>query len=390
MTINDIVKDPANRLLSYSKLVAKLNSENITFDKKALKSFYSNQEAEQIRRRPSKPKASFKITAPPNSFQLDVVFLPQYRSANNGIDKFLLLVDVQSRKVYAYPLIKNTAKAVLDAYEKFILERGQPPIAVTGDNQFNSSAFRTFNNNLGVNVYTDVAENEHISRYGNKLGVVDSCVRTLKRLIQKQVTLDDDPQWTEFLPAILKTYNSTPHEGINKQTPTSLEGDLQKQIDDHDRDWEYNHRLAGGSTFSLKAGDPVRILLAKGQFAKEGPRFSKSIYHIRARSGFRYLVDGSDRRFAPHELQKVSLAGLQKAIETPKRDQAIATHAQAQRLVRGAGLTPTEAFIQASKAQAKEPKDIGGRSKRTVHKPERFRDQTQSAVNKGIKVRNVD
>ncbi len=53
-----------------------------------------------------------------------------------------------------------------------------------GDNEFSISPIRKFCEDNDIRLDTSVAKEEHISN-GNKLGIIDKLVRTLKELIEK-------------------------------------------------------------------------------------------------------------------------------------------------------------------------------------------------------------
>ncbi len=72
-----------------------------------------------------------RITALPKSFQIDVVYYP----IGEGFENILLIVNIQSRKAWAYLLSPGKGENILIAYKKFIAEVGQIN-SVVEDNQF--------------------------------------------------------------------------------------------------------------------------------------------------------------------------------------------------------------------------------------------------------------
>ena len=55
---------------------------------------------------------------------------------------------------------------------------------------FNNEEFLEFNKEMYIEVYTDVAKEDHIVKgKGDKLGIVDRCIRTIKKYIQKYMLL---------------------------------------------------------------------------------------------------------------------------------------------------------------------------------------------------------
>ena len=76
------------------------------------------------------------------------------------------------------------------------------------------------NKELYIDVYTDVAKEDHIVKgKGEKLGIEDRCIRTIKKYIQKYMLVHDDFKWTGYLDKIIELYNDTPNQGIDNHTP---------------------------------------------------------------------------------------------------------------------------------------------------------------------------
>ncbi len=90
---------------------------------------------------------------------------------------------MQYRKAWAYLLSKSTGENMLIAYKKIISEVDQIN-SVEGDNQFSFKAFQEYNNDKNIRVDTLIARDEQISQ-GNKLGIIDRLVRTLKEMIDR-------------------------------------------------------------------------------------------------------------------------------------------------------------------------------------------------------------
>jgi hypothetical protein len=102
-------------------------------DKAVATKYFENRELNQIY---SKKKAKYKliITAPPYCFQIEIFELTKYKTTNKGIYRCLLVVDIISRKAFAYPLKSWKMTEVLNQYERFIKDVGNEDIhSVAGD-----------------------------------------------------------------------------------------------------------------------------------------------------------------------------------------------------------------------------------------------------------------
>jgi len=103
-TAEEILSDDAYSLLGIAKVITKLRRAGEECDEKELRHAYNQLEVNQRTQRQKKPDKKLKIAGPPGSYQIDLIFLPNYRSSNRRLTKFLLLVEIPSRKAFAYPI----------------------------------------------------------------------------------------------------------------------------------------------------------------------------------------------------------------------------------------------------------------------------------------------
>ena len=308
---------------------------------KEINEFMTNQEINQINKKPTK-HMNLKITALPKSFQIDMVYYPIGESFKN----ILLIVDIQSRKAWAYLLSKSTGENILIAYKKFIDEVGQIN-SVEGDNQFSYKGFVEYNKDNNIRVDTSIARDEHISQ-GNKLGVLDRLVRTLKEMIGKYRTIiGKQGAFSDILDKVIYTYNNQVHRTI-KATPNDMFKNIDKQNFNFEKDKQYNRNIISKSNISI--GAEARILESKGQLEKGSQKFSVDLYKLVGREGNRFMVENSDgeklrRRLKPAELQVVKT--VESKIDKNIIKEQAAEKKQRQtinKLVRNAEMTKQEAL----------------------------------------------
>ena len=131
-------------------------------------SFIKNQEVSQINTSVNKTY-QYKITAPPRTFQVDIFWWKR----GDTLIPILLLVDILSRKAWAYVLTKSKqekrAEVSVKTLKEFKNEVGQIN-GLTGDNEFSSAAIKKICDDNNIRLDTSVAKEEHISN-GNKLGI---------------------------------------------------------------------------------------------------------------------------------------------------------------------------------------------------------------------------
>jgi hypothetical protein len=333
-TAQEILSDDAYSLLGINKVIAKLVSAGEEFDEKELRHAYKQLEVNQSTQRQKKPVKLLKITGPPGAYQIDLIFLPKYRSSNRGITIFLLLVEIPSRKAFAYPLKSQKPAAILDAYEQFYKDHDGNLNNVYGDDEFNSEWFKAFNDVLNVNVHTGIAKDDHISKHSNRLGIIDRLVRTLRKLMNKYMLLQNDTQWSKWLPKIISIYNKTPHSSLNNRTPDEVSADVNGMEKRFHQDVKYNQAQDAMDT-PVSVGDTVRILEKKATFAKEGPTFSKELYVVVKKDGFKWRVHPKTggpllrRKFADNDLLVINPDTLVALHDQPVRqdiDEGVERH----------------------------------------------------------------
>ena len=308
VSLESILKEnPDLKLLSKTKLKKRLENQGVK--KEEIDEHFNPTELHQVYAKPKKYKP-LKITALPYSFQIDVAFLPSYKKQNNGIDAFFICVDILSRKAFAYPLKSRKMKDILEVYEKFIDDVDEPINSVAGDDEFNNTEFKAFNSKMDIQVFTDVAKDDHIVKgKGDKLGIVDRCIRTLKQYIQKYMLAHEDLKWTTYIHKLIDLYNDTSNNGIKDMTPNEVFDDYDYMIGLYKGQKSYNKEVS--ESFDLKVGDQVRIMLGKGTFEKEKQKFSSEIYTIIERVCYKYILkdekgNAVKRKYRPSELLKVT------------------------------------------------------------------------------------
>lgn len=305
MEIEDIItKHPSYKLLSKKRLYDVVRLRNPKLKMKDVESYLkgTQQEALQQTFKPLRKPDFFKITAIPRSFQIDVIMLPKYKRYNGGMNSFLLIVDVMSRKAFAYPLQQNTIDGITEAYKYFLSEVGEVH-SVTGDNFFKAKQFLSLNKSKGIEVYTDVAKDDHIS-YGNKLGIVDRLTRTLRNLINKKMVADNDVKWSHWLDDIVDLYNDLPHRGIDNHTPNDMWNMTEKQWKQNlvDR----NNNEIKMFNYQINKGETVRTYKGKDTFEKEGMKFSKTMHEVEDRHKYKFIIKGLTKKYKPHQLLKIA------------------------------------------------------------------------------------
>lgn len=290
-------EDPDVALLSRLKLQAYLREHHgLGISIPQLQAYLDNRQrvlqdlfAQRIR----KPRrARLKVTAPPCSFQIDII---KVEGKN-----VLLIIDVVSRKMFAYKMSGGTINGhVLPAYKQF-LESVPQVQSVSGDNFFSAKDFIAENTSRGIAVYTHVAYKDHYNRLGDRLGVIDRATRTIKSLITRYKKQHNRADWALALPRLVRMYNKTPHEALYWKMP----GERKKVrltpdavFEDWDTSWEmykkarlHNNEVLRKEASDIKRGDIVRVRLGKRMFEKEKQRYGDDLYIVNGVVGYKFSV----------------------------------------------------------------------------------------------------
>lgn len=343
----DIFYDPKSGLLSYEKFKAKVKQIDPTIKTKDIKSFYENQEVNQLSKKAKTNKTKlYKITGPELTFQIDLMFIPKaiktkeakkIKAKKEGLFPtqyyyvFLLCVDVLSRKAYVYAMPNKNAESIMNAYNNFLADiksdvetvddtpdafTQNQPYAIITDDGFDFKEFNDLNDELNILVDNKTAYNDHIIG-GNRLGIIDRLVRTVKNIFTKFVYATTGKQYSvkKVMSDIVESYNDTIHSSLDGLTPDQVFFNKDARMTIFNFNQEYNDEV--DKTVKLKVGDTVRILTnPKNIFTKEKPRFSKEIYKISDRGGYKFMVVDKNnkelkRHFSPNELLQVDETKLQ-------------------------------------------------------------------------------
>jgi hypothetical protein len=217
---------------------------------------------------------------------------------------------------------------VLLAYKRFLKDARHKPFYIHGDDYFSARDFVHFNDNKDIYVYTNVADDEHVTE-GDPLGILDRCVQTLRSMIEKRIHATDDPKWTEWLSDVIHDYNNNPHATLKDKTPDEVYNSTALIHARWVEDSVYNMAIQKELLVAFKPGDFVRMRLKKGKFEKGATQtMSLEVFQVEDVRGMRVALKTypEGRRLArpakPNELVKVDKpynAPVPKAIATAKK-----------------------------------------------------------------------
>ena len=242
------------------KLKQILKKENIKVSTKQLNEFISKQEVNQIFNEPVKRKGHTVSFAYLDRVQIDILNMDEYSMKNKGFSYIMLVIDIFSRKLWAFLLKKRDQSNVEEALSEFI--KKHKPNIIISDNEASFMSKQTqklFNDNNIKHINTEPTDHR-------ALGVIDRISRTIKTIIVKHMKFINSTAYTDYLPTIIKMYNETPHPGILDLTPNEATKEENKQLL-----FDYNLEKAKNNNIQqkkLKVGDNIRIRNRKKTFER--------------------------------------------------------------------------------------------------------------------------
>ena len=311
--LRQLYVDPEFGLQGTVKFTKKVMATYKDISKSVIQEFLKKQTLVQVNTpRKSLFKGYYKIVAPPNSYQLDLFFLPSYKSTNDGISTFMIFIDILSRKMWVYPVKNRTAPQLLAAIKKFhddvkIINMLQ------GDDEFNMKSVIDYCAKHNIMLSTSVSADEHFIKgskmEGNTLAIVDAAIRTIKTLIRNYILAHNSTRFIDKLDSLVKNYNNTDHSAFKDKTPNEVFGDADLQQKMYDELHEHNKSLK--ESIDIDIGDFVRVAIGKKTFDKGNITFSTDIYVVADSVGKKYQImdengDELKRLYRYFELQKIT------------------------------------------------------------------------------------
>ena len=203
---------------------------------------------------------------------------------------------------------------------------------------------------------THVAKSDHITPIGNRLGIVDRCIRTVKSLLMKHMLAHDTTVWIDKLADVVTLYNETPHSGVDNQAPSDVFDDLDFSQKMFEGQRKKNDALS--RAVNIMIGDNVRIMDSKKVFEKEKAPWSSQIYQVIDKLGYSYQLKSEAgnivaRLYRPGELFVIK-GGVTDRVGKKEIVKAEQQHKHVRRLVRS-GLAADYGATEKIKRQIKRP-----------------------------------
>ena len=290
------------RTAGYYKLLVNLPFADI-------QKFIDNQEVKQIHT--TVPKSFIHIVNPElGNYQVDLMFMNQYKDYNDGYHVFLNAIEITSRKAYIVPMKSKSKNDVYAAFNTLVGEiqdhresNGWKKIiyrikSITTDlgSEFISKQFRELMQQYHIITFFAARGDKY------RMGLIERFNRTIREMIEQYITANHTYRFVDVLPELLENHNNNVHSTTkiapNKVTATSAKEIYNKLLDDSEK---------GVSKYDeISVGDRVRHLVSRAQRFVHGKQlFSKRIYTVESKHGYSYKLVGIDREFKRYELLKI-------------------------------------------------------------------------------------
>ena len=223
-------------------------------------------------------------------YQFDTLIQSNQKKSRGNIyypREFLIIININSRKGYAYPLRTKSSLEVYKALCDFYKECSDKPTQMTSDQDpaYLSHSVIDFMKENHID-YRTTEDNNH-----NILGIINRFILTLRNLNQER-------DFTKkSMSRLIDLYNNTEHSSTGIKPNDFTAEDEIKYIDKMN---ELTNTIKERDGFRLKPGTKVRIINDTSTIGKKRSNLSKDYYQIVSADGNAYLIKARDESVASY------------------------------------------------------------------------------------------
>ena len=182
----------------------------------------------------------------------DLVDMSQYSKINKGYKYIFTNIDVFSKIAYAFPLKSKKIQDIKPCFEKIFNNNKPKFIWSDKESAFLSKEMQQFFKDNNVKIYHT---NSHL-----KAVVIERFNRSLRELMMKYFTKNNNTVWYNILPNLIKMYNNRYHSTI-KMKPIQVNKFNEKYIKENIYTYNKTSKIP-----KFKINDLVRISLKRRDF----------------------------------------------------------------------------------------------------------------------------
>ena len=191
----------------------------------------------------------------------DLVDMSQYSKINKGYKYIFTNIDVFSKIAYAFPLKSKKIQDIKPCFKKIFKNNKPKYIWSDKESAFLSKEMQQFFKDNNVKLYHT---NSHL-----KAVVIERFNRSLRELMMKEFTKNNNTIWYNILPKLIKIYNNRYHSSI-KMKPIEVNKLNEKYIKENIYTYNKTSKIS-----KFKINDLVRVSL------KRRPIFDKPSGNIK-------------------------------------------------------------------------------------------------------------
>ena len=149
--------------------------------------------------------------------QADLIDIARIATKNDGVKFLLLIIDIFTKKVWVYPLIRKTAGEMKQALQTWLNGLQVKPSKFVSDRGLEFLAASTQLLLRNANIEWQPANGTM------KAAVAERANKTIQILIYKYLTENETLRYIDVLPRLIATYNRRPHRSLDGMSPNQAD-----------------------------------------------------------------------------------------------------------------------------------------------------------------------
>ena len=247
-----------------------------------------------------KNKVFAPIVAAPDSYQADLMFFDSLKRYNSGYSMILNVIEITTRKLYAYPL-----KSKSDCYDAFA-----DLLSKITMNKLTTDAGSEFMNHRISALFAKHDVTVINSPVKTHVAIVERVNRTMRNLIERYLTLKGNYRWLDALDELVDMYNNSVHASTGvAPNKITLDDELDYRLKQRIKTLKIQDHIRRVFT----PGRLVRMKVVKGAFEKGATaNWSSELYKVVGVKGFRVIISdmsGSQQSVIWYNLLPVRAVG---------------------------------------------------------------------------------
>lgn len=139
-------------------------------------------------------------------YQADLIEMIPFARENRGFKYILVVIDIFSRQLWAFPLKNKTGPEVANAFSHLFQQKSPMYLQTDHGKEFHNSHVRRLLTKKKVKLFSTNAP--------FKASMAERVNRTLKSRLWKYFTFAGNHKWHDVLQDFVDSYNNTPHRSL--------------------------------------------------------------------------------------------------------------------------------------------------------------------------------